>query len=94
VQASWELFLRCLVRYDPEQGDLGTYLKHALRSRVTDWLRSKSADRVEATGTNTAPDRSARQSAAGAVDISLQTIVGRMIEEDPELEEEWQALVE
>ena len=42
LQESYELFLRALVRFDPDKGDLETYLLHALRRRVEVYLRSKS----------------------------------------------------
>jgi len=47
LQETYVLFLRSLVRYDPEKSDLQTYLLHALRRRVEVYLRSRSERRQE-----------------------------------------------
>lgn len=62
LQESYLLFLRCLVRYDPEQGGMDTYLRHALRSRVTDYLRSRSTRQAE-------PEESRSRGQAAEVDV-------------------------
>jgi DNA-directed RNA polymerase specialized sigma24 family protein len=44
---SYVLFQRSLVRYDPEQSSLRTYLQHDLRGRIRDYLRSVSRQTAE-----------------------------------------------
>ncbi len=40
--ASYEHFLRALVRYDPSRGELEGYLRHALRARLKRYVQSSS----------------------------------------------------
>lgn len=86
LQASWELFVRCLVRFDPEEGSLDTYLKHALRSRITDHLRSQSAPRSD-------PPPRGQSGRTAAPALSLTSVLEGMMEEDDELKAAWNELV-
>jgi RNA polymerase sigma factor (sigma-70 family) len=54
---SYVLFQRSLVRFDPEQSSLRTYLQHDLRGRIRDYLRSMSGERKEREESH--PDRAA-----------------------------------
>jgi RNA polymerase sigma factor (sigma-70 family) len=79
MQEAYVLFLRALVRYDPAKGSMDTYLKHALRSRITDYLRSRS-ERVAAPGRDSSgpapePDRSGHQS------VDMGSVAEELLEE-------------
>ena len=77
LQESYILFLRALVHFDPEKGSLRTYLLHALRSRVTDYLRSKSHeidDRRE-------EDREPLPSRSSLPGFDVPKIVDEMVED-------------
>lgn len=82
-QASWELFLRCLVGYDPKTAPLETYLQHALRSRVTDWLRSVSGERVQRPRSDFAassnPQTGSQVDTSAAPDFDLPQIVRDLV---------------
>jgi hypothetical protein len=75
VQASYELFLRALVGYDPEKASLRTYLLHALRRRLQVRLQARSTDRVSPE--ETSPARPARSAAPAA---GLPALVGEVVE--------------
>jgi len=60
MQEGYVLLLRCLVGYNPDKGSLSTYLKHALRSRITDYLRSRSETQVPSERERVRPSREAR----------------------------------
>jgi DNA-directed RNA polymerase specialized sigma24 family protein len=82
MQEAYVLFLRCLVRYDPAKGSLDTYLKHALRSRITDYLRSRSERVLDTDRRNGAPapepDRSAHQS------VDMRSVAEELLPDLPE----------
>jgi RNA polymerase sigma factor (sigma-70 family) len=93
-QEAYVLFLRALVHYDPEKASLKTYLYHALRSRVTEYLRTRSA----AAPPETLPAQPSRPEAR---EVDVHAITGRLVEEgrlagsereQDELEQAWARL--
>jgi len=47
LHQSYLHFLRALVRFDPNRGELEPYLRHAMGSRIKAYVQSKSTPRVE-----------------------------------------------
>lgn len=47
LQESYPRFLRAMVQYDRERGELDLYLAHALRQRVQDYIHSQAEQKEE-----------------------------------------------
>jgi len=92
LHESYILFLRALVGYDPDQGDLDTYLLHALRRRVRVYLESKSTD----VDTRDEEDRTPQPSVTEMRQIDVVAVVqemldnGRLDGDQDRLESLWQ----